>query len=121
MKLYSQVGLGPDHIVLDGDRDPLPKKGAEPLIFGPCVLWPNGSTDQDGTWHGGGPRSRAHCVDGEPMPWCYLCVCVCVPLCVCVYLCVYVCMAVPEMTYNVFSGTLNPTHSHSRVYVPVPC
>jgi len=30
MKLGMQVGLGPDHIVLNGDPAPLPKKGAEP-------------------------------------------------------------------------------------------
>jgi len=31
---------------------PLPKKGTEPLspIFGPCLLWPNGWMDEDGTW-----------------------------------------------------------------------
>jgi len=28
--------------------------------FSPCLLWPNGWMDQDGTWHGGGPRSRPH-------------------------------------------------------------
>ena len=46
MKLGMQVGLGPGHIVLDGD--PAPRKGAQPPvfsqppIFGPCPLWPNG-------------------------------------------------------------------------------
>jgi len=39
---------------------PLPKKGAEPPIIGPCLLWPNGWMDQDGTWHGDGPRSMPH-------------------------------------------------------------
>ena len=29
-KLGMQVGLGPGHIVLDGDLASLPKKGAEP-------------------------------------------------------------------------------------------
>ena len=28
------VGLGPGHIVLDGDPAPLPKNGTEPPIFG---------------------------------------------------------------------------------------
>jgi len=57
MKLGVQVGLGPGHIVLDGDPAPLPKKGAEPLspLFGPCLLRQNGWMDKDGTWHGGGP------------------------------------------------------------------
>jgi len=36
-----QVGRGPGHIVLDGDPAPLPK-GAQPPIFGPYMLWPNG-------------------------------------------------------------------------------
>jgi len=48
MKVGTQVGLGPGHIVLDGDPDPLPK-GAQPPIFGPYLLWPNGSMDQDAT------------------------------------------------------------------------
>jgi len=30
MKLGMQVGLGPGHIVLDGDPAPLPKRWAEP-------------------------------------------------------------------------------------------
>jgi len=40
MPLRTQVGLGPGHIVLDGD--PAPPRGAQPPIFGPCLLWPNG-------------------------------------------------------------------------------
>jgi len=38
MKLGVQVGLGPDHIVLDGDPAPPPQKGAEAPIFGPFLL-----------------------------------------------------------------------------------
>jgi len=37
------VGLGPSHIVLDGDPapHPIPKNGTEPPpVFGPCLLWP---------------------------------------------------------------------------------
>jgi len=30
MKLGTQVGLGPGHIVLDGDPDPTPRKGHSP-------------------------------------------------------------------------------------------
>ena len=110
MALGTEVGLGPDHIVLHGDPAPLPKtaeppaqfsahifeakwldgsschlvgpsdsvldgdsaqlplptKKAEPPTFGPSVLGPNGSMDQDGTWHGGGPWSRPHCVRWGP-------------------------------------------------------
>jgi len=41
MPLRVELGLGPGEIVLDGDPA-LPKKGAQPPIYGPCVLWPNG-------------------------------------------------------------------------------
>ena len=63
MPLGTEVGLGPDDIVLDGDpAPPSPKRRAKPLpIFGPCLLWPNCWMDQGGTWHGGGPWSRPHC------------------------------------------------------------
>ena len=61
MPLGREVGLGPGHIVLDGDPAPSPEKGAQPPIFGPCLLWPNGWMDQDGTWHGDGPHSRPLC------------------------------------------------------------
>jgi len=66
MKLGMLVGLGPGHIVLDGDPALLLKKGAEPPIFGPCLLWSNGWMDQDGTWHEGMPRPRRHCVRWGP-------------------------------------------------------
>jgi len=39
--LGREVGLGPGHIVLDGDLAPSPK-GAQPPIFCQCLLWPNG-------------------------------------------------------------------------------
>jgi len=47
MPLGTEVGLGPGDIVLDGDPASLPKKEAQPPIFGPCLLWPNGWMDQD--------------------------------------------------------------------------
>jgi len=37
-----QVGLGPGHIVLDGDPAPLPQRGTHTPIFGPYLLRPNG-------------------------------------------------------------------------------
>jgi len=43
MKLGMQVGLGPCHIVLDGD--PAPPKGHSSPIFRPYLLWPNGYMD----------------------------------------------------------------------------
>jgi len=62
MALGMEVGLGPDHIVLDGDLAPLPKKGTEPpAIFGPFLLWPNGWMHQGATLYGGRPRPRPHC------------------------------------------------------------
>ena len=69
MALGTQVGLGPGHIVQDGDPPPLPpKRGQSPLIFSPFLLWPNGWMDQDGTWHGGGPWSSPHCGRWDPAP-----------------------------------------------------
>jgi len=50
MALGMEVGLGPVHIVLDGDTSPSPKQGVElPQIFGPYLLWPNGWMHQDDT------------------------------------------------------------------------
>ena len=64
-----EVCLGPVHIVLDGDIDPLPKKGAEPPpIVGPSLLWPNGWIHQDATWYGGRPQPRRLCVRWDPAP-----------------------------------------------------
>jgi len=63
MPLGMEVGLHPGNFVLCGDPAPLPEKGADPPspIIGPCLLWPNGWMDQDGTWHGGVPLFRPHC------------------------------------------------------------
>jgi len=68
MKLGMQVGLGPGHIVLDGNPAFPPPRGTAP-IFGPYLLWPNGWMDQDRTWHGGGPWSRPHCARWDPAPF----------------------------------------------------
>jgi len=64
MPLGREVGLSPRHVVLDGDPAPLSEnpKGAQPPIFGPCLLWPNGWMDQDTTWYGGRPTPWPHCV-----------------------------------------------------------
>jgi len=55
--------------VLDGDPALPVKKGAEHPVFGPCLLWPNDwiYQDQDGTWRGGGTRSRPHCARRGPI------------------------------------------------------
>jgi len=50
MKLGKELGFGRGDILLHGDPDPSPQRGTAPLIFGPCLLWPNSSTDQDVTW-----------------------------------------------------------------------
>jgi len=68
MKLDMQVGLGPGHIVLDEDSGTPPPHGrSHPSpIFGPYLLWRNGSMDQDATWHGGRPGPKRHCVRWGP-------------------------------------------------------
>jgi len=68
MPLRMEVGLGPGDFVFDGDPSSPFQKGAEYPFFGPCVLWPNGWMDQDGTWHGGGPQSRSLCARWGPPP-----------------------------------------------------
>ena len=45
MPLGTKVGLRPGRIVLHGTQLPL-AKGAQPPIFGPCLLWPNGRLSQ---------------------------------------------------------------------------
>jgi len=40
------IGLGRDHIVLDGDRAHPPPKWYSPPIFDTCLLWPNGRPSQ---------------------------------------------------------------------------
>ena len=45
-----------------------PKKRTSPPLFGPCLLWPNGSMNQEATWYGGRPRPRPHCVRLDPAP-----------------------------------------------------
>ena len=69
MPLGMEVGLGPGHIVLDGDPAPLPKNAHIPpthQFLGPCLLWPNGWMDQNGTWYDGRPRPGQHCVRYGP-------------------------------------------------------
>jgi len=71
MKLGMQVGLGPGHIVLDGDSaPPLPKGHSLHPIFGPYLLRPNGCMDhQDATWYAARPQPRRLCefvLDGDP-------------------------------------------------------
>jgi len=49
MPLGTEVGLGPGHVMLDGDPALLPRRGEQqphPQLFGPCLLWPNGLPSQ---------------------------------------------------------------------------
>jgi len=41
-------------------------KGAQPPIFGPCILWLNGWINQDATYYRGEPQLRRHCVRWGP-------------------------------------------------------
>ena len=67
MKLGMQVSLGRGHTVLDEEWTQLPlPKGAQPPIFGPYLLWPDGWMDQDATWYGGRPRPRRLVLDLDP-------------------------------------------------------
>ena len=62
MPLGTAVGLGRDDIVLDGDPATPPKRGRSPFPN----FWPMSIVakrlNQDGTWQGGRPLSRPHCV-----------------------------------------------------------
>jgi len=70
-----------------GPCSPSPRRGAEPpkflahvyyfyflfllfwsiiIIFGSCLLWPNGWIDQDDTWHGDRPQPRRLCIKLGP-------------------------------------------------------
>jgi len=66
MKLGTQVGLGPGHIVLDGDPAPLPKNGAEPPKFlapvycGQTAGWINMA------WHGDRLSTGDFVLNGDP-------------------------------------------------------
>ena len=63
MPLAVEVGLGLVDFVFDGEPATPEKGHTHPrLIFGACLLWPNGSMDQDATWYGGKPRPRRRCV-----------------------------------------------------------
>jgi len=54
------------HCARWGHSSPAEKKGTEPPIFGPSLLWPNGWMHQDATWYGGWPQPRRLCVRWGP-------------------------------------------------------
>jgi len=67
MPLGMQLGLCPGDFVLDGEPASPQKKRQQPHpIFGPCLLWPKGSMDDDATWYGSRPQPRPHCVRRGP-------------------------------------------------------
>jgi len=51
-----------------GTQLPSRKKGQNPPIFGPSLLWPNDWMHQDATWYGGRPQPRRLCVRWGPSP-----------------------------------------------------
>jgi len=59
MPFGMEVGLGPGHIMLDGDPATPPQKGPQ---FSAHVCCANGWVDQDAIWYGGRPRPRRHSV-----------------------------------------------------------
>jgi len=65
MALGMEVGLSSGDFVRWRPITP-PQNGADPPIFGPCLLRPNGCMDQDVTWYGGRHRPRRHCVRCGP-------------------------------------------------------
>ena len=69
MPLGMEVNLGPGVVVLDRDLAGPPQEGGgAPQIFSPCLLWPNGWMDQDGTWHGSRLSPGDFVLDARPSP-----------------------------------------------------
>jgi len=72
MELGMQVGLGLGNIVLNGDQVLVPKR-AQPPIFDPYLLQPNGCIDQYVTWVQPSPPPKkklsAHVYCGQTGGW----------------------------------------------------
>jgi len=51
MPLGTEVNLGLGDVVLDRVAVPPKRSTAQPLVFGSCLLWPNGWMDEDTTWY----------------------------------------------------------------------
>jgi len=69
MPLGVEVGLGPGHIVFDGDPAPPPKRGTATPIFGPCIVAKrqNGWI-QDATWYEVELSQGEIVLHGDPAP-----------------------------------------------------
>jgi len=68
MKLGTEVGLGPGHIVLDRDPASCPQKGhSHPIFARVCCGQMAGLVKMPlGSWYGGRPRPRRLCVRRGP-------------------------------------------------------
>jgi len=66
MALGVEVGLGPGHIVVDGDPALLPKRGRAPFIFRPISIVAKRLDASNATWYGGRPQPRRLCVRWGP-------------------------------------------------------
>ena len=60
------LGLGPGHIVLDGNPAPPPSEAQPPPNFRPISVAANGCMDQDASWYGDRPETRRLCVRWGP-------------------------------------------------------
>jgi len=69
MSLGMEVGLGPVHIVLDGDTAPLPKRGQSPQFSAHLYCGQTAECiHQDATGYGDRPQPRRLCVRWKPSP-----------------------------------------------------
>jgi len=65
----TEVGLDPGDFALYGDPAPPPQKGGGAPNFRPMsIVAKRLDMDQDGTWHGGGPRLGHSVLDGDSSP-----------------------------------------------------
>jgi len=66
--LGTEGNLGPGDVVLD-EVAAHPLNGAQPQVFGLCLLWPNGCMYEYATWYGSRARPRATlCYTGTHLP-----------------------------------------------------
>ena len=65
-----EVGLGPGHIVLDGDPAPPPRKrGPSPQFSAQVYCGQTAALNQGAFWcHASRPRPRTHCYMGTQLP-----------------------------------------------------
>jgi len=67
--LGMDIGLDLGDFVFYGYPATPRKKGTPTYpILGPCLLWPNGWTDEDASWYRSRPRPGHIVLDGVPGP-----------------------------------------------------